>query len=148
MTAIGCTLFFVACFCVLQFLHHTKKLEVITINIPIPDIHFSKPPENLPKPLTQHTPAATHVKQANTSTPQIVPDNVQTKLPPTTTELDKAVIGPVNLNGKDDAGIIEPPAESLKGTGSVITKTSEKIAEDNPIKFAEVMPEFPGGQMR
>jgi protein TonB len=145
ITSIMCTLFVTACFCVLQFLHHTKKLHVTTINISIPDVNLSKAPKNISKPSPQHTQAAAHVKQANNSAPQIVPDNVQTKLPPTTTDLDKAVIGPINLNGKDNAGIIEPPIESLKGTGSVITTTSEKISEDKPVKFAEVMPEFPGG---
>jgi len=145
ITSIACTLFVAACFCVLQFLHHTKKLEVTTVDIHIPDITLSKPPENLPKPLPQHMQTATHIKQANNSTPQIVSDNVQTKFPPTNIELDKAVIGPINLGGKDDAGIIEPPVESLKAAGSVVTTTSEKIAENKPVKIAQVMPEFPGG---
>lgn len=144
ITAIGCTLFAAACFCVLQFLHRTKKIEVTTINIPVPDVTLSKPPENLPKPLPQHNQAA-HVRQVISSTPKIVPDNAQVKLPPTNTELENAVIGPVDLNGKDDAGIIEPPVESLKSSGSVITATPEKITEEKPVKFAEVMPEFPGG---
>lgn len=145
MTSIACTLFAAACFCALQLLHRTKKFEVTTVNIPVPDIHLSKAPEKMPRLLPQHTQAAAHFKQANNSALKIVPDNVQTKLPPTNIELDNAVIGPVNLDGKNDIGIIEPPVESLKGTGSVVTATSEKVAEDKPVEYAEVMPEFPGG---
>lgn len=145
IASIGCTLLVALLFSILQSFHHLKT-GVITVNIIPPDPELVKLlPDKHEIPQSSHTQKLSHVKQVVNSTPQIVSDNDKIKPLPTTDELDKAVIGPVPLNGKDDEGIIQPPVELNKGTGIITTPVTEKIADDKPLKFAEVMPEFPGG---
>ncbi len=145
MTSIVCTLFVACAFSIFQFFHHAQKEKIISVFIP-PDATLIKvlPDKKmiLPSPKPQ---AATHFKQINNSTPVIAPDDEVKKLQHTTDELDKAIIGPIDLKGKDN-DIIQPPAELENNTGSVVTSTSQKIKEDLPLHSAEIMPEFPGGE--
>jgi len=145
IAAIGCTLLIALLFSILQSFHHSKT-EVITVNIVPPDRELVKLlPDKRVISQPSHTQTLNHVKQVVNSTPQIVDDNDKIKPLPTTHELDNAVIGPVPSDGKDDDGIIQPPVELNKGTGIISSPIIEKIADDKPVKFAEVMPEFPGG---
>jgi protein TonB len=140
MTSLSCTLFVALCFSFFQFLHHTKKETALTVNIIPPDAVLIKLPDVKPLPVEQ---TAVHKNQVINSTPVIAPDK-QANLPPTTDELEKADIGSFKSSGTDDIGIIQPPAEE-HGNGSQVSQLTAKIAEDKPVAFAEVMPEFPGG---
>lgn len=145
MTSIACTLFVACAFSIFQFFHHIQKVKAITVIVP-PDINPIKflPDKKIIPPSSQ-VQAASHYKQDNNSAPVITPDAQVKKLPHTTDELDKAIIGPIDLDGKDN-DVIQPPAELHSNTGSVITSATEKVKEDLPLHSAEIMPEFPGGE--
>lgn len=146
IASIGCTLFIAFMFSIFQFIHHTQKTSAVTIIIP-PDITPIKLlPDKPIVPPASHAQTASRYKQVANLNPVIAPDNNAKNPPHTTDELEKAVIGPAPLDGKDDEGIIQPPAELHSSTGSVATSSAKKIAEDKPLISAEIMPEFPGGE--
>ena len=143
--AITITLFISLCFSLFQLLHHPKQRDVMIPVIVPPDFVFSKTDDPKPqtvKPVARQT-AATHFKQLNNSTPVIVSNDVNTKMP-TVDEADHSIIGPVNLNGEDADSEVQPPAET-KGSTIVEVKSVEAKVDDAPLYTAEVMPEYPGG---
>jgi len=145
IASIGCTLLVALLFSILQSFHHLKRNEVVTIFF-APDQEPIKLLNDKPViPPPSHTQTESHYRQVNTSTPQIVPENDNAKLPSTTTEIDKAMIGPVALNGNDNDGLIQPPVELNSRNGSIITPAVETVTNDKPLEFAQVMPQFPGG---
>lgn len=144
IASIGCTLLVGLLFSITQFFHYSKN-HVITINIVPTDQELIKLLPDEPVIPPSHAQNLNHVKQVVNSTPQIVPDNDKIKPTPTTEELDKAIIAGIAMNGNDDNGIIQPPAELHSNTGAAATSSIEKIAEEKPVQFAQVMPEFPGG---
>jgi protein TonB len=64
---------------------------------------------------------------------------------PTEDDLFKNMIGAENIVGKGDVNIIQPPAGMKESKGSIAMPAAVAKAEDVPVSFAEVMPEYPGG---
>ena len=144
-SSIGVTLFIAMAFCIFQSFHHTKNKDIsTTLNI-LPDVTLTKIDDVKPmpeKPAPQRV--ATHFKQVINTTPVIVKDNTPTQMP-TIDDINKSVIGDVNLKGDDATNIIAPPAETHENSGTATTPVAEIKPDDVPLKSAQVMPEYPGG---
>lgn len=145
-TAIAVTLFIAAAFSALQIIHHSKVIEQ-GIPVIIPDDHvltrFDAPkPQPLPKP--SHQSPASNLSQVIKSNPIIVDDNQKTDMP-TTDDLIHNIIGLKKIVGNGDVDIIKPPTALSASKGGIITSVAAIKNDDVPVKFAEVMPEYPGG---
>jgi len=76
-------------------------------------------------------------------TPVIVPDQVPADPPPTVDEQAKAAIGTETRTGVEPAAFDPtPPTETGSGTGP---SPAEPVKEEAVLKFAENMPQYPGG---
>jgi protein TonB len=144
-SALAVTMFIALCFSLFQLIHHSKQRDEIMGDIITPDIILAKTDNIKPAPLkpVAQQPVATHFRQIISTPPVIVSDDVKTDMP-AITDIDKANIGTVNLNGADANGEMQPPAE-ITGNTIVEAKAVEKKIDDAPLHTAEIMPEYPGG---
>jgi len=142
-SAITITLFIAVAFCIFQFMHHTKQKDFLTeIIIRDPELTRVVPVEPQPKaPVLK--PVATHVSQNIYSAPVIVKDNDDTKMP-TVDDLDKNVVADKNIIGNGEVDIIQPSSNTAAGLGTEAVQPVVK-ADDAPLAWAQVMPEYPGG---
>ncbi len=144
IASIGCTLFVAMGFSTIQFVNHANKSGEKIIEVPLPDIILENAtPVKIPATHIQQ--ASQHLKQVNNSIPVITPD-YKTKLPPTTEQLDKAVIGNIAMDGKDNPGDIIQAPEEVHGNTGIITTTVKADDGNAPLISADVMPQFPGGE--
>jgi periplasmic protein TonB len=142
-SAITVTLFIALAFCIFQFMHHTKPKDFIReINIPDPELTRVVPVEPQPKAPAPKA-VATHVNQNIYSAPVIVKDNDDTKMP-TVDDLDKNLVSDKNIVGDGQVDIIQPPSNTAAGLGTEAVQPVVK-ADDAPLRWAQVMPEYPGG---
>ena len=145
VSAISITFFIAILFSVFQFMHHAKEILYTTQVIIPPDNVFTKIDEVKPQPkIPTHQSPTTHFRQVNTSTPVIVKDLPKTQMPEIA-DIDKSIIGNVNIKGDDDGGIVQPALNIQQGAGSIITPVVEVKPDNTPLKWAQVMPEYPGG---
>ncbi len=143
-SAITVTLFIALAFCIFQFMHHTKQKDFLTeIIIRDPELTRVVPVEPQPK-ATAPKPVATHVNQNIYSTPVIVKNDIETKMP-TVDVLDKTVIADKNIIGEDPGDVVQPPSNTSAGLGTEAPQPVVVKADDTPLKWAQVMPEYPGG---
>lgn len=107
-----------------------------------------QPINDKPKPIEKTKTNPKHnIKQVANPSFQIVPDNKFDKPLPKKDELENAIIGLVNTDGKLDSGFIVPPSGPITdGIVSTTVDTKKEIKYDEPLTFAEKMPEFPGGE--
>jgi protein TonB len=111
---------------------------------PIEDTKLVEFKEEIRPPITQPKIPQPQVATVRNPTPIIVPDNkADTIPPPTTDEMEKAVIGLENKAGMDDDGT-HPPVTDAKSGGIV----DESKHNDEPEVYltSEIMPKFHGGQ--
>jgi protein TonB len=121
----------------------TKMTEMFLPPPPEPP-HAPKPPE----PVKAGTPPA--AKTIQNTVPDIVPDNLVKPdvKPPDVKDLKDAESGPVTNSGENGKAIATTTnirTEPYGNGGTNIKGGSGDIANDKPVTFAEVMPEFPGG---
>ena len=143
-SAITVTLFIVLAFCIFQFMHHTKGIELTTQIIYLKDHELTpanpvKPKAEIPVP----KPAVTHVSSKLYSTPVIVKDIDDTKMP-AVDDLDKNVVAGKNIPG-NDAGDIIPASHTSAGLGTEAMPPVKPKIDEAPLYNAQVMPEYPGG---
>ncbi|MEO8711642.1 MAG: energy transducer TonB [Parafilimonas sp.] len=145
-SAISVTFFITILFSVFQFMHHAKNDLYTTQVIIPPDYVFTKieavkPPLKIPV----HQSPLTHFRQINNSAPVIVNNDVKQQMP-TVEETIKSVFGETNISGDDATDMIQPPANTNAGTGTIVTQPAKiKEVNDAPLIWAQVMPEYPGG---
>jgi protein TonB len=145
VSALTITLFISACFSLFQLMHYSKHRDVMQPVIIAPYMIFSKTDDIKPaaaKPAAQKL-SATRYRQVISTPPVIVNNDVKTDMP-TVDETDKSMVGPVNMNGVDATGEVQPPAE-IKGDAINESKAVETKIDDSPLYTAQVMPEYPGG---
>ena len=143
--AITITLFIAMIFSIVQFMHFEKHHDYVTPFIIPPDQELIKINEVKPQPenpALQHS--ATHFNQKIYTSPVIVKDLPETQTP-TIEDIDKSIIGKMNIDGKDAMGEIQPTSNTIEGTANNIAAPVETKKDNSPLTWAQVMPEYPGG---
>ena len=115
-----------------------------------PDIiHELKPEkpkaEEPKKELPKAEPIIEQVKTVNMSSNIVVTDKLDVAEPPTTAEIEKAVVGSITTEGVEGKGNAQPIGDGKPGGD--IDGTGETGNDNNiyPTAGVEVFPEFPGG---
>ena len=145
-SSITITCFIAAAFVIMQLWYHPKENVLAHTVFILPDPELSKldMPEAQPAKPVAAKPVSTHFKQEIYSVPVITDDIKETEMP-TADVLDKAVIAQIKMEGADAGDMVQPPANTNAGTGNIAIKPVEAIENDEPLSYAEVMPEYPGG---
>lgn len=111
-----------------------KVYKIIDVKLP------AKKQEVVP----QVSAAKSEFKQINYAPPKVVSDDFAVDAP-TMEEVNTAVIGIVNIDGQESAGI-NSAGITNGGTGNGLDGTAAGNSENTEIfNFADQMPEFPGG---
>jgi len=127
------------------FLDHAKPAHAAASLGSDKDIildQFNLPPPQVPKPPVRTQKPVAEIRNTK---PLIVPPNVKVDPPPPIDVLAKedALIGTRNIIGEAPVSISTSPLPSGDG------KTGENVEpahdDDKPLRFAERMPEYPGG---
>ena len=100
-----------------------------------------KPVEKIiPPPVKQVQPPA--IKTFQFTKPLITADPPENERPPEQETLETAKIGTVNIDGKDDIGVVTPPVDEGKGVVAMPEKHSNG---DDTFRKVEIDAQYPGG---
>jgi periplasmic protein TonB len=118
-----------------------KRLDSGPVVILEPIAPPEKKPEIIITPPVKFKPV--NIKTIQFTIPRIVNENVpEEEKPPVTDDIDRAKIGTVTRDGKDDDGLLSPIQDDGKG---IIDVPKKNVTGDEPFTKVEIESEYPGG---
>lgn len=104
----------------------------------------SEPEPPLPPQLPKKPPVSEKIATVKFATPKIIEDNKVIEIPPAMMEVESKRIALETVDGKDDIGMISPPAEE-PGTKVFTVPTDKRDNADEIKMIVEIEASFPGG---
>ncbi len=121
--------------------HTTNAIGPIVVVEPIPEIHLEDKPIEIEKTKLPDVPQSQAIQTVENPEMKVTADNQTTDSIPTVDQLRDAESGiHTNLNG-NNIGVTDGT-----GTELAFNPPSAPAASSEPIRIAEIMPKFPGGE--